>query len=167
MHVNVDFRLVVFRPFKGEIIRATIAQSSHSGIGLSVDFFEDVFVPPDLLFENSKFESDENGVMTWIWRADDGNGGENEFFFDSAESCLLRVEEERWNDVSPDALRSQEFETQEEEDLAKRTPPFMLLGSMMHSGLGPTLWWTGEGGEEAAAVEEAGGEHGDESMADA
>lgn len=154
VNVNVDFKLIVFRPFKGEIIRATITQSSPAGIYLSVDFYEDLVVPPETLFENTTWEKDESDVWAFVWKSDDGNGGENAFYFDNAESCMMRIEEEQWNDVSPDALRSQNYETQEEEDQARRAPPYLIRGSMALAGLGPTLWWTGEGAEPAAVEDE-------------
>lgn len=149
VNVNVEFRLIVFRPFKGEIIRATIQQSSVAGIALSIDFFENIFVPPETLFDNTTWEKDEMGRWTFVWRVPDENGVTNELYFDNAESCLVRIEEEQWHDMSPDALRSQMFASQEEEDLAKRASPYVIRGSMMHTGTGPTLWWSGEeAGEE-------------------
>lgn len=154
VNVNVDFRLIVFRPFKGEIIRATITQSTTSGIALSVDFYEDLVVPPETLFDNTTWEQDDSGTWAYVWRADDGDGGFNEFFFDNAESCMLRIEEEQWHDISPDALRSQNYASQEEEDMAHKMPPYLVRGSMMHSGLGPTLWWMGEGAQAEEGVDE-------------
>lgn len=72
VNVNVDFRLIVFRPFKGEILQGRISQNSEYGIrsmlslfaiayghtcschAVSMDFFDDVFVPaPAMLFENT------------------------------------------------------------------------------------------------------------------
>ncbi|KAF1826124.1 uncharacterized protein K489DRAFT_406911 [Dissoconium aciculare CBS 342.82] len=155
VNVNVDFKIIVFRPFKGEILRATISQSNPTGIELSADFFEDIVVPPETLFDNTEWQKDDSGVWTFVWRADDGAGGTNEFFFDNSESCLLRVEEEQWHDLSPDAMKD------EDEENESRLPPYRIRGSMMHSGLGPTLWWTGEGNEAETA-----GENGDTDMAD-
>lgn len=151
VNVNVDFRLIVFRPFKGEIIRATITNSSPNGIALSVDFYEDLVVPPETLFEETSWEKDESGTWAFVWKTDDGEGGKNEFYFDNAESCMLRIEEEQWHDTSPDAIKSQGFATQEEEEEARRMSPYLVRGSMMHSGLGPTLWWLGEGADGAPA----------------
>ena len=59
VHVNVDFRMIVFRPFQGEILRGTITHSNNAGIYLSMDFFEDVVVPPQFLFDNTKWDKDE------------------------------------------------------------------------------------------------------------
>lgn len=143
VNVNVDFKLIVFRPFKGEIIRATITQSTPSGIELSTDFYDDLVVPPETLFDNTSWEKDDANTWTFVWRADDGAGGTNDFYFDNSESCLLRIEEEQWHDLSPDALKEED-----EEGTESRLPPYRIRGSMMHSGLGPTLWWVGEGDEE-------------------
>ena len=41
----VEFRMVVFRPFKGEVLMATINASTPSGIHLKTEFFHDIFVP--------------------------------------------------------------------------------------------------------------------------
>jgi DNA-directed RNA polymerase III subunit RPC8 len=61
--------MVVFRPFKGEILLGKISSASQHGIKstlqpysqclvsdnitVRLDFFDDIFVPPHLLFEGS------------------------------------------------------------------------------------------------------------------
>lgn len=71
----VQFRLIVFRPYKGEILEGVIAESSVQGIksmsqtrslphtwqsdkagsAVQLDFFDDVWVPgPSNLFEGSR-----------------------------------------------------------------------------------------------------------------
>ncbi|KAF2763790.1 hypothetical protein EJ03DRAFT_53910 [Teratosphaeria nubilosa] len=149
VNVNVDFRLVVFRPFKGEIIQGTISHSNASGIFISMEFFEDIVVPPELLFSDTSFETDSEGSDVFIWRADDGAGGVNEFFFDRAEKCLMRVEIEEWNDLSPQMKRPEDFDLDHRDKYGLRLAPYRILCSMMHSGLGPSLWWVGdESGQE-------------------
>lgn len=44
---------MVFRPFKGEVITGRIGSSSESGIKVALDFFNDIHVPVDLMFEGS------------------------------------------------------------------------------------------------------------------
>lgn len=49
-HVDVIFREIVFRPFAREVIEAKIVGSSKKdGLRLSVEFFSDIMVPPDML----------------------------------------------------------------------------------------------------------------------
>lgn len=42
---KVEFRMVVFRPFKGEVMFGRIRSSTPAGINLRTDFFDDIFVP--------------------------------------------------------------------------------------------------------------------------
>jgi DNA-directed RNA polymerase III subunit RPC8 len=155
VNVNVDFRVVVFRPFEGEIVHGTITHSTiKGGVYLSQDFFEDIVVPPETLFEGTVWDKDENGTWTHIWRTENASGGTNEFFFDRAEKCMYRVEEEIWTDLSPQTQKpGQNFEAPEPTDESTtRKPPYLIRGSMQLSGLGPTFWWTGEVLEGAGEV---------------
>ena len=98
MNVNVDFRLIVFRPFKGEILQGRISSNSDFGIRISMDFFEDIIVPgPHMLFENSVYNSAEDA---WVWTTDEGN----DLFFDRNETVRFRVEAETWTDLSPEKV---------------------------------------------------------------
>lgn len=168
VHVNVDFRVLVFRPFKGEILAATIAGFSRKGgIALSLGFFEDVNVPPETLFENTLWErdaeaaaaaaattnggaegeegeGDEDEGFVWVYKTtNEETGEENEFYFDRAEKCLVRVEEERWIDMPPTRPGLAEEEDDEDEESGWKKVPYFIRGSMMHTGLGPRLWWEG------------------------
>lgn len=71
----VEFRVIVFRPFKGEIILGRISSASEFGMkstfvrtkenrllvqvffltgnAVALDFFDDIFIPPHLLFPGS------------------------------------------------------------------------------------------------------------------
>lgn len=52
-YVTVEFRLVVFRPFIGEVLTGTIANCSPEGIKVTLGFFDDILIPKHLLFENT------------------------------------------------------------------------------------------------------------------
>ncbi|KAK5691441.1 DNA-directed RNA polymerase III complex subunit Rpc25 [Elasticomyces elasticus] len=148
VNVNVDFRLVVFRPFKGEIIRGTISSSNESGIHMSMGFFEDIVAPAALLFAPSQTELEEGGSRTWVWKAD-----ENDFYFDRTEKCLMRVEQETWTDLSPQMKKlDEDFDMEARDAAGLRSCPYRLTVSMALTGLGPDLWWLGE---QAEAAEEA------------
>ena len=52
-HVNVEFRMIVFRPFKGEVLTGRISSATAAGVKVRTDFFDEVFVPAAALFEGS------------------------------------------------------------------------------------------------------------------
>ncbi|KAI9681143.1 MAG: DNA-directed RNA polymerase III subunit rpc25 [Caeruleum heppii] len=126
VNVNVEFRLVVFRPFKGEVILGKISSSTNHGIKIRLDFFDDIFVPAHLLFPDSHFDHSE---QVWIWTSD-----ESKLYLDKNESVRFRVEAEEWNDQSPVAP-AERYATTE------RRSPYSIQASMAQSGLGPTSWW--------------------------
>ncbi|KZF23793.1 putative DNA-directed RNA polymerase III subunit 22.9 kDa [Xylona heveae TC161] len=135
VNVNVEFRMIVFRPFKGEILNGKISSSSPAGIRIRLDFFDDIFVPPHLLFDGSVFDHRE---AVFIWRTEDGA----ELFFDKNETVRFRVEAEFWNDQSPVGPGSLEAQANGGENgHGSRKSPYVIEASMSQGGLGPTLWW--------------------------
>lgn len=128
VNVNVEFRLVVFRPFKGEIILGQISSASAYGMKIRLDFFDDIFVPPNLMFQKSFFNVQE---QVWTWVNDD-----DEYFYDKNEWVRVRVEEEQWNDISPSPPSERGNES-----ITERKSPYSITASMSQSGLGPVEWW--------------------------
>lgn len=141
--VNVDFRLIVFRPFKGEIIMGTITSCDpQDGIFMSTEFFDDIQVPPSVLPENTAFDTEQE---VFIWRYQDEEDPEQvtEYYFDKAEKCLMRIETEQWNDVTPQQAQEEEGEGTEGQSRAAnlQKAPYSIQASMMHAGTGPKIWW--------------------------
>nr|POF26140.1 dna-directed rna polymerase iii subunit rpc8 [Quercus suber] len=127
VNVNVDFKILVFRPHKGEILRASIAASNMKGIYLTTKFFEDIVIPPHLLFEGTVWDADDQGVESFIFRPEDGSG--YEFFFDRYEEVLFRVEQEEWTDLSPQMKRpGEDVEEEVVDQYGLRVPPYRVLG---------------------------------------
>ncbi|CBX95820.1 hypothetical protein IAQ61_004655 [Plenodomus lingam] len=143
VNVNIEFRMAVFRPFRGEIIYGRIKSSSPEGIIIDLDFTSEIFIPYQNLFENSSFDQAES---VWVWNSDG-----TELFFDKGEPVLFRVEQEEWIDQRPTIVQKDEDGNVIEE----RGTAWRIIGSMNQAGLGPTLWW-GEQEEE--------GEEGDVEM---
>ncbi|KAH7123945.1 DNA-directed RNA polymerase-like protein III 25 kDa polypeptide [Dendryphion nanum] len=146
VNVNVEFRMVIFRPFRGEIIAARIKYATEEGITLDVNFTSEIFVPHQHLFPNSVFDRAE-GV--YIWKTDEGH----ELFFDKGEPVLFRVEAEEWIDTQPTVIQKDE----NGDIIEQRDTSWRVIGSMNQEGLGPSLWWGDQGGE----IEE-GDEEGEE-----
>lgn len=144
VNINVEFRMLVFRPFRGEILYGRIRSSNEEGIQIDLDFHNEIFVPYQNLPTNSHFDQGENA---WVWKHEG-----SELFFDRGEPVLFRVEQEEWIDQKP----SIEQKDEQGEIIFTRGTAWRVIGSMSQSGLGPTLWW-GEAGD-------GGGEEGDEEI---
>ncbi|KAF2270494.1 DNA-directed RNA polymeras-like protein III 25 kDa polypeptide [Lojkania enalia] len=141
VNVNVEFRMVVFRPFRGEIIQGRIKQSNQEGIILDLDFTCEVIIPYQHLPETSHFSRAEK---VWVWNTEG-----TELFFDKGEPALFRVEQEEWTDQKPGIVQKDD----EGNVIEERGTAWRLIGSMAQAGLGPTLWW-GEQGEEGEEIDE-------------
>ncbi|PVU90465.1 hypothetical protein BB559_002862 [Furculomyces boomerangus] len=90
---KVVFRLVVFRPFGGEIVEAKILSCNPSGIKATLQFFSDIWIPKELLREGTEYDSVE-GVFVWKYEG-------QEFFLDIDEQIKCRVVEGTFIDSNP------------------------------------------------------------------
>jgi DNA-directed RNA polymerase III subunit RPC8 len=100
VNVNIEFRMAVFRPFRGEIIYGRIKSSNEEGIIIDLDFTSEIFIPYQNLFENSSFNRAES---VWVWNSDG-----TELFLDKGEPVLFRVEQEEWIDQRPTIIQKDE-----------------------------------------------------------
>lgn len=81
-HIQVEFRLMVFRPFVGEVLTGKIRSCNQHGImgsfislfsclacsfAVSLEFFEDVIIPLEHLKSGTGFNTRE---QVWIWHFD-------------------------------------------------------------------------------------------------
>ncbi|KAM0256233.1 hypothetical protein ACHAQJ_005104 [Trichoderma viride] len=127
VNVNVEFRMIVFRPFKGEVMLGRIRSSTPSGIHLRTDFFDDIFVPYEELPQGAEYNHSE---QIWIWNFD-----EERLFYDNHEMVRFQVIDEEWHDQTPAGPTAAE-------DTPAKTP-YKIKGSMAAEGLGVCLWWDG------------------------
>lgn len=131
VNVNIEFRMVVFRPFKGEVIAARIKGNTPGGIYLTTEFFDNIFVPETMLFEGCFYNEEEE---VWVWLS-----GETEIFFDNGTVVHARIEKETWQDAMViDEKKSKVVNG------AKDTPtrtPYSIEASMAEVGLGGVEWW--------------------------
>ncbi|KAJ5286849.1 DNA-directed RNA polymerase III subunit 22.9 kDa [Penicillium angulare] len=127
VNVNVKFRIIVFRPFKGEIMLGKIASGTELGIKIGVEFFNDILIPPELLLPGAKFDYSD---QVWTWDNDDGTT----LYFDVGELVRFRVEVEEWHDQIPNGPDN-------DQTVTERKAPYSIIGSMQMGGLGPITWW--------------------------
>ncbi|KAK3897863.1 RNA polymerase III subunit Rpc25-domain-containing protein [Staphylotrichum tortipilum] len=138
VNVNIEFRVVVFRPFKGEVIAARIADQSSEGIHLATDFFDNIFIPWTELPEGSEFEPSDS---LWVWKDED-----QVMYFDNNEMVRFKVLSEEWHDQTPSkpveaAEGAGGGATDEGVPAPISRPPYQIVGSMSGPGLGCCLWW--------------------------
>lgn len=78
----VRFRMVVFRPFVGEIITGKLVSSGREGLKISTEFFEDILIPAALLQAPCVYNP-VDGLWTWKY-----GEPENDFLMDIGEEVL-------------------------------------------------------------------------------
>ena len=77
----VVFRLLIFRPFVKEVLEGRVKSTdARLGVCLTLDFFEDVWIPPMLLRAGMSWRATDAGGQ-WFWQhadaeGEDGAGGE-------------------------------------------------------------------------------------------
>lgn len=91
--IRVKFRLILFRPFVGEILVGKVKSSDAEGIKVTLGFFDEIFIPASLLQQPCSFDRSER---VWIW-----NYEGNSLFLDVNETIRVRVLSELFLDVPP------------------------------------------------------------------
>ena len=148
----VKFRLIVFRPFVGEVLIGRIRSCTEEGLSLSLTFFDDIFIPAHCLQPGSTFNTEER---LWVWNYDG-----NELFMDLDEKIRFRVLAESFAEVAPvqkeDLLASVANKlsgtsssfTEADQKMAlesvQTVPPYKIIGSVAEDGLGLLTWWGSE-----------------------
>lgn len=138
---RVTFRMIVFRPFVDEVIEAKVIGSSRQGLTLSIEFFEDIFVPAEKLPEPHVFE--EEGQV-WYWEVAQEDEPPAKLYMDPGKIVRFRTTEIIFKDLKPEL-------TQEEQKTEKSME---IKGTMASTGLGCVGWWTPEEDDEEEAVED-------------
>ncbi|KAJ1981542.1 DNA-directed RNA polymerase III complex subunit Rpc25 [Dimargaris cristalligena] len=141
LNYETTFRLVVFRPFIGEVLVGKIRSSSEKGIKVSLHFMDDIIIPPSCLPENSEFDTQE---QVWVWKYDG-----NDLFMDPGEIIRFRVVEELFIEAAPEAPRKEAADvtpitlplSKEKSELKIQPSPYSLTCSIQEDGLGLLAWW--------------------------
>ncbi|XP_031258835.1 DNA-directed RNA polymerase III subunit RPC8-like isoform X1 [Pistacia vera] len=124
---TVEFRLVVFRPFVGEIIAAKLKESDANGLRLSLGFFDDIYIPSHLLPSPSRSEPDPDKRydVRWIWEF-----GDTKYLIDGIDEIKFRVLSVKYPPIPI-----------EQPEGSKPFAPMVVTGSIDYDGLGPVSWW--------------------------
>ncbi|CAM8878521.1 unnamed protein product [Rhodiola kirilowii] len=133
---EVEFRVIMFRPFVGEVISAKLKHQDETGLVLTLGFFDDIIVPAAYMQNPSTYKLDSaTGQKLWFWVCEHG-----EFVIDGFDEIRFQVQS-----VSYPPLPLEVPEN------SKPFAPMVITGSISEDGLGPLNWW----GDDNEAVEEA------------
>ena len=153
---TATFRLVVFRPDVGDLLRGRIVESTTTGIRVGLEFFNDVEIPAHELMQPAFFDA-RNKI--WIWQHQD----DQLFPYDLGAEILFKVKSlslgsetsigdkrltiaHRPGAASPAAPAGSAPPPPVAMDestgpVRSSQPPMLLIGSANESGLGPLVWW--------------------------
>ncbi|KAJ7089756.1 RNA polymerase III subunit Rpc25-domain-containing protein [Mycena belliarum] len=160
---KVIFRMVIFRPFQSEVLLAKVMSSDQNGIRLSLDFFDDIYVPVHYLPHPNAFDPNERAHF-WLPTDAETELKPHELldtptaermWIDKGEVVRVRVESDEFYDDEPGPVKMAEG-VQVVREVQSRAP-FTIVCSMAEQGLGPTSWWNAaqvEGGEDDGAMDE-------------
>ncbi|KAG6473994.1 hypothetical protein ZIOFF_067914 [Zingiber officinale] len=118
---KVVFRLLIFRPFIGEVICAKLKASDATGLHLTLGFFSDIHVPVHLLPKES--EMGEDGI--WVWKHEFGD-----LAMDLDEEVNVRVTKINYPSIPV-----------EQDANAQPFAPMQIIGEIYGDGLGLISWW--------------------------
>ncbi|CBZ51315.1 hypothetical protein NCLIV_043800 [Neospora caninum Liverpool] len=131
---KVEFALVFFRPFQGEILEGTLMHSDTQGLRISLGFFQDVYVPAAALREPRGFNP---ASERWWWGFED-----HELEYGPLQQAIrFRVQEIRFDQSlaeggggagTPELVVGGE---------RAGVAPMVVLGAVDEDGLGMKVWW--------------------------
>ncbi|TVU39323.1 hypothetical protein EJB05_12736 [Eragrostis curvula] len=130
---TVSFRLLMFKPFHGEVLVGRISGYDDKGLQggfmfgellVSLDFFSDICIPGHLMQDGTVRDPDGR----WMWKTDG-----NELYLDLDDEIRFLVSNIKYPPIPVE---------QKEED-----PPFapmQIIGSIKGDGLGLLAWWVAD-----------------------
>ncbi|KAL1902047.1 DNA-directed RNA polymerase III complex subunit Rpc25 [Ceratocystis pirilliformis] len=125
VNVNVEFRIIVFRPFRGEVMLGRIRSSTPQG----------VYFQSSVLTNQTKHSNSDHQNQNWVWSYEDPDSGSVEnLIMDNNEMVRFQVIDEEWHDQTPDG-------PSQVDDPNLRKAPYKINGSMAKEGLGICYWW--------------------------
>ena len=168
-YVDVDFRLILFKPYNNQVIEGEIANADASGIRISLGFFEQLFIPHRNLPKPSTFNEE---TASWEYRPTPDTVLQfekedivhlkvvNTVFKPSEELHKIAMKSNRKYKATMNQNEIENGEKEEKEKekvdaegdddeqeqmlyLRERLPkePMVVYGSLDGQGLGPSSWW--------------------------
>ncbi|GAB5372863.1 hypothetical protein AAMO2058_001700900 [Amorphochlora amoebiformis] len=140
VHIRVRFRVIVFRPFIGEVLLGTVSSADETGITITLGgFFDDIYVGKSDLPFPSEYDKDK-GLWSWNYEG-------NLFPLTSEEDVRFRVTDIKFTVSKPNR-------DELEGKMDAYIPPMKIVGTVTGEGLGMVGWWNRREDDGGAAEEE-------------
>ena len=149
VQVNVDIGVLVFNPWKGEVLKGKIKEQSEEGIVVDLDFVE-AFIPAALTMENSYFDPE---LQIWVWKYE-GNYNclfilEYDLYYDNGKEIRFAVHSTDFSKIQTinqhtevALVNNENSDHQDIKSLEKtKRGVYKVIGSWQTDGLGLSLWW--------------------------
>ncbi|KDQ19103.1 hypothetical protein BOTBODRAFT_63227 [Botryobasidium botryosum FD-172 SS1] len=155
---KITFRLVVFRPFRSEIIVAQVKSNSEEAVRLTLEFFDDIYIPVAYLPHPHAFDPNDRQHF-WVpdrtteELLDEPLPQRN--YLEAGEYIRVRVESDEFYDDEPGPPKV--IEGVAVQDDTYRRPPYRIICSIAEAGLGLISWWDGSRGGGAMDLDEEEG----------
>ena len=138
---EVTFRVVIFKPFIGEVLEGTLTSADRYGANVSIGFFGDIFIPARMMQDPSDYDESEK---VWVW-----NYNGERLFLDEGKKVRVKVAQVKFPTHPKTA---EELENLIPESGAKSDgsfAPMVVIADINLDGLGSCSWWD----DDAALVE--------------
>ncbi|KAF1778970.1 protein of unknown function DUF4455 [Phytophthora cactorum] len=123
-HSQVEFRLVVFRPFVGEVLKGRIVSCTEEHIRVSMDFVQDIIIPSYALQTPSYFGE----ALVWKY-----SEGQEKFYMDLHEEIRFRVTNINFTRVTKTAKGSELLITATTTEATDKAEKEVSAGDMRQS----------------------------------
>jgi len=130
--VEVHFRLIVFRPFIGEVLTGSIAASTQSGLKVSLLFFDNIIIPGGFIKPSAYFDSERS---VWLWQVD-----EHDLEMRQGEPVRFKVTDVVFSEQAGPRVRAANS-TSDTGDSTPKIPLISIFGTTCEDGLGMIEWW--------------------------
>ncbi|GMH53547.1 hypothetical protein TrST_g6839 [Triparma strigata] len=88
-HFEVVFRVVVFKPFIGEVITGTVLNCTKEGIDVTLNFFSKIKIPYYNIFDPNHFVEGKRGEGKWVWDDHENDVEDNADVPDDSEELAI------------------------------------------------------------------------------
>ncbi|KAF0695185.1 Aste57867_13992 [Aphanomyces stellatus] len=156
-HTEVIFRMVVFRPFIGEILKGKIISCTEEHIRVSMDFVQDIIIPSYAMQNPSFFDKSER---LWEWKFPGREADQDPYYMYLNEEIRFRVTNINFTrvlktakgmqavteaaDTKPDKHENPSRRRSSSVDLSESDPKpsaLQIIGTIDEDGLGLSSWW--------------------------